>query len=133
MTQEQVVHIRNYVRGAYPQLKDNSESTDAVWFDMLKDYAYLGILASVKDYIRSGKQFPPTLAEIIKNYEVVLDSHQDSILNQMILDGVFDDPVGVNEVLADWNKECRIDKAKYWMTLEKWQWPSWFLEIYKNT
>jgi hypothetical protein len=132
MTFEEVVHIRNYVRGAYPQVKDSSESTDAVWFDMLKDCAYLGILASVKDYIKKGKQYPPTLAEIIKNYEVVLDSHQDDILNQMILDGVFDDPEGTNEDIADWNKENRIDKAKYWMTLEKWQWPKWFLEIYKN-
>lgn len=132
MTYEEVVHIRNYVKGAYPQVKDNTEATDAVWFDMLKDYAYLGILASVKEYIRSGKQYPPTLAEVIKNYEVVLDLHQDDILNQMILDGVFDDPEGAKEDIAEWNKECRIDKVKYWMSLEKWQWPKWFLDIYKN-
>lgn len=132
MTYEEVVHIRNYIKAAYPQVKDNSEATDAVWFDMLKDYAYLGILASVKDYIMSGKQYPPTLAEVIKNYETVLDSHQEDILKQMMIDGVFNDPDGSNPAIAEWNKENRIDRARLWMSLEKSKWPKWFLDIYKK-
>ena len=131
MRSEEILNIKKYVEGAYPNLKKDPDA-DIIWLDMLKDYNYLGVLEAVRNYIKSGNKYPPTLAEIIKGYEVVLDKHQEEVLTRMVNSGMFDDPNGADPEIAAWNKENRIDKARYWMSLEKPSWPGWFLTEYKK-
>lgn len=128
MNSEEIIMAKKYVEGAYPQMqnKDKDNGADIVWLDMLKKYPKEGVIASIKAYIESGNPYPPTLADIIKGYKAELDSHKTEILSQMISDGFFDDPETTDMEIAEWNKDKRIDKAKYWLTLDSKTWPQFF-------
>ena len=79
MNDGQALAIKTYCEGAYPNMKKDSNA-DLVWIDMLKDYEYNGILMSVKKHILSGNKFAPSLAEIIKGYEMILTSNNEKLV-----------------------------------------------------
>jgi hypothetical protein len=113
MTKSEVIMLRNYIKGAYGY-DNGGESTDAVWFDLLQEYEYKGIMQAAKNHIKSGNNYPPRVAELIRGYELILDTLSDDIINRMERVGEFDDMVGDEEIRA-WNKRNRIDKLKRWL------------------
>jgi hypothetical protein len=133
MTDEQVVAIKKYVEGAYPMMKSNDDS-DLVWFDLLQDQEYYGILQSIKNYIRAGNKFPPTVSEIIKGYSLIIMEFNDEVLRLMDEDGFFNDPPGGEIEVALWNKQNRKRKALVWMSRDypKENIPRWFKEEYQK-
>ena len=105
--------LRNYIKGAYGY-DNGGESTDAVWFDLLQGYEYKGIMQAAKNHIKSGNNYPPRVAELIRGYELILDSLSDDIINCMERAGEFDDLAG-DEETKSWNKRNRIEKLKHWL------------------
>jgi len=133
MTKKEVVLIKSYIKGAFPNFKDD-QKTDVIWYDMLKDEEYYGILQSVKNFIKSGSKYPPTLAEVLKGYDLILDSLYNDVINLMDEDGFFDDPEGTPAEITLWNKKNRKRKALFWVTgnTTKSVAPEWFKEIFKS-
>ena len=127
MTNEQILQVKKYIEGAFPQVKEKVVA-DLVWFDMMRDEEYYGIMQSVRNYVKKGKPFPPSIGEIINGYELTFESYQDSILNQMDLNGYFgnDD----NEI-ETWNRKNRKLKAVRWV-LKLLPAPDWFIEDYRQ-
>ena len=82
MNGQEVVLLRKYAEGAYPQMKQDAGS-DVVWTDMLSSYEYFGVLQALKNYIKSGNRFAPTLAELIAGYQQVLSSFDADIVELM--------------------------------------------------
>jgi hypothetical protein len=130
MTELEIISIKKYVKGAYPNMKD-TEISNIVWIDLLQDEEYYGILQSVKNYIKDGNKFPPTVGEVIKGYNLIINKFRDDILNKMEDDGVFDDPDSTDIEIAMWNKKNRKRKTLIWSAnLSKA--PEWFVKIYKS-
>ena len=138
MTLEELTQLRAYIKGAYPASKDE-ESDDVVWFDLLHDYDYAGCLQTVKNYIKAGNRFAPTVAELISGYETTLDGFNDDLLERMARDGVFDDldcvevkgrEIETEPEVRRWNRDKRIIKAKIWLQAKSM--PSWFKEKYDS-
>lgn len=139
MTLEELTQLRAYIKGAYPASKDE-ESDDVVWFDILQGYEYLGLLQTVKRYIKAGNRYAPTVAELISGYESILEVFNDDILDKMAKDGVFDDPYCIEMIdgrsietepeVRRWNREKRITKAKNWVQAKSM--PAWFKEKYDS-
>jgi uncharacterized protein YciI len=133
MTTEQVITIKKYVEGAYSTLKTETDN-DLVWIDMLKDQEYYGILESAKKYIRSGNKFPPTIGELIKGYEIVIDEFNKIVFEMMADDGYFVDRVSKEKEVRDWNTEKRTKQTKIWLSKNypKEYIPEWFLSDWKK-
>ena len=143
MTKSEVIMLRNYIKGAYGY-DNGGESTDAVWFDLLQEYEYKGIMQAAKNHIKSGNNYPPRVAELIKGYETILDDFNSDIIERMTRDGVFDDPaeititdlngnertIKVDEETRQWNNQSRITKAKVWLSAKSM--PSWFKAKYEQ-
>lgn len=143
MTSQELSQLRAYIKGAYPHIKDD-EQDDLVWFDLLQGYEYLGLLQTVKRYIKAGNRYAPTVAELISGYETILDGFNLDILDRMASDGVFDDPEfvtitdlnGIKRTIATepevraWNRQKRIDRARNW--LSKNFLPDWFKRDYQR-
>ena len=139
MTTQELNQLRAYIKGAYPHVKDD-EQDDIVWYDLLQGCDYLGVLQTVKSYIRAGNRFAPTVAELISGYESILDVFNDDILDKMAKDGVFDDPYCIEMIdgrlietepeVRRWNREKRITKAKNWLQAKSM--PAWFKEKYDS-
>jgi hypothetical protein len=139
MTKSEVIMLRNYIKGAYGY-DNGGESTDAVWFDLLQEYEYKGIMQAAKNHIKSGNNYPPRVAELISGYELILDDFNDDILDKMAKDGVFDDPYCVEMIdgrlietepeVRRWNREKRITKAKNWLQAKSM--PDWFKDKYDS-
>lgn len=123
MTVQEVMLIKKYAEGAYPQLKQD-EGNDLVWIDMLSPYELLGIKTTLQNYIRKGNKFPPTIADLISGYEMLLNSFDEDIINRMIQDNVFEGD--------EWNKPKNIEKARAWLShpLKERVMPDWFREMY---
>ena len=113
MTKSEVIMLRNYIKGAYGY-DNGGESTDAVWFDLLQEYEYKGIMQAAKNHIKSGNNYPPRVAELIRGYELILDSLSDDIINRMERAKELDDTEGDEDVKA-WNKRNRVEKLKVWL------------------
>ncbi len=133
MKDEQVVAIKKYVEGAYPMMKSNDDA-DLVWFDLLQDEEYYGILQSVKNYIRAGNKFPPGVSEIISGYSLIISGFADDVLKLMDDDGYFEDKEGLDSEISDWNRSNRKTKAFIWMSTSfpKETIPNWFKQDYKR-
>ena len=82
MDNSQALTIKAYCEGAYPNMKKD-DTYDVVWFDMLKDYQYQGIMQSVKKYIMAGNKFPPTIAELIQGYETLLTDQNEKLVEMV--------------------------------------------------
>jgi hypothetical protein len=133
MKDEQVVAIKKYVEGAYPMMKSNDDA-DLVWFDLLQDEEYYGILQSVKNYIRAGNKFPPGVSEVIQGYSLIIMEFNDEVLRLMDEDGFFNDSEEADIEVAYWNKNNRKRKAAVWISKDfpKENIPNWFKEVYQN-
>lgn len=130
MTAKETLSILKYIKGVYPYTKD-SELSNVVWIDMLKDEEYFGILESVKNYIREAHEYAPNVGQIIKGYDIIIKQFANDILNKMNDDGVFNDPIETDIEIAMWNKNNRKRKALMWsQDLSKA--PEWFVELYKS-
>jgi hypothetical protein len=130
MTNREVIQIKEYIKGAFANMKE-SDFSDVVWYDLLKDEEYYGILQSVKNYIRAGNKFPPSIGEIIKGYELIIQDFANDILQEMDDDGYFDDPEQTETEIALWNKKNRKRKAFLWAEdLSKA--PEWFKNDYSS-
>lgn len=131
MNGQEVVLLRKYAEGAYPQMKQDAGS-DAVWTDMLSQYEYFGVMQALKNYIRTGNRFPPTLAELISGYEQVLSSFDADIVEMMAKDGVFDDDITKDPEIKAWNRANREQKTRTWLAhpLRELMWPDWLKDLY---
>ena len=129
MTIQELSQIKAFIKGAYPNSRDD-EASDIVWYEMLQNQEYYGTLQAVKSHIRSGNRFPPTLSELIAGYEVIVQSFSNDILDLMDRDGYFNDPVGSDPALASWNKDNRKRKAQVWLSIHKM--PDWFKMDYQR-
>lgn len=117
MTSEELLKIKKYINGAYPSFKDNDQN-DAVWFDLLKDYSFNGIIESVKQYVINGNKFTPSIAEIISGYKVLLTEQNEQILHDMEINGEFDD-TSLNSIETfEWNYNNRKRKMKMYLSGE---------------
>lgn len=98
MTKEEYTQLKAYLIGAY----QNLVITDIVWYDILKEYDFKMMLRASKNYIKQSS-FPPTIASLIKEYELVqkekikFDSNyiyatlERALLNNQITEEEFDD------------------------------------------
>ncbi len=156
MTQKELILLLNYVRGAYQTFKSDANS-DAVWYDLLQGEEYYGILQALKNYIRKGNKFPPTPADLIMGYELIVLEFSNEVLRLMESAGYFDDPTEIvltekydeltdtyiktepRKVLTDlelarWNKDNRKRRAYIWLSegFPKEAIPKWFKEDYQK-
>lgn len=133
MKQSEVIIIRRYIKNSFSIMKDDDDSSDAVWFDMLQHEDYNGILSSLKRYIRDGNKYPPSIGELIKGYNVMVLEFNNAVLDAMDKDGYFssgdDDPT-----VERWNYDNRKRKAIMWASKDypKEAVPDWFLKDYKD-
>ena len=138
MTVEQVITLRKYVDGAYPQLRQRSkeeiEDTDTVWFDLLKDEDYYLAMQSVKNYIRSGNPYPPGISNVIDGCKTVILQYNNRVLEAMEADGYFDDVKSESAEVSKWNKDNRIRKARAYVSegYPKERIPEWFRRDYQR-
>jgi hypothetical protein len=114
MTTQEALTIRKYAEGAYPQLKSN-DGSDLVWVDLLAEYGALGIMKVLKDYIKTGNKFPPTVSELINKYQTVIPDFEESVLQLMLESGEFDDQVGHDEIRLQ-NRNNRVKKMREWIS-----------------
>lgn len=129
MDRKMAVAIKFYCEGAYPQMKDKGGS-DEVWVDMLAEYDYPLMLSAVKQYISDGNEYAPSIASLILAYKKQQERFTDDILQQMELDGVFDDPENSSSEVALWNKKNRKSKANNYVLTRIM--PEWFRTLYEN-
>lgn len=131
MTKQEYAQIKAYVLGAFPQMKNNDFS-DAVWYDFLKEEEYYGILQSVKNYIKQGNKFPPTVGEVVNGYELIVQDFNNEVLRLMEESGYFDDAEETDYEVAAWNKKNRKRKAFIWLSnsFPKEAIPDWFKNDY---
>lgn len=133
MKQSEVIIIRRYIKNSFSIMKDDDDSSDAVWFDMLQHEDYNGILSSLKRYIRDGNKYPPSIGELIKGYNVMVLEFNNAVLDAMDKDGYFssgdDDPT-----VERLNYDKRKRKAIMWASKDypKEAVPDWFLKDYKD-
>lgn len=138
MTVEQVITIRKYIDGAFPQVRQRSkeeiEDADTVWYDMLKDEDYHLTMQAVKNYIRSGNPFPPSISLILEGCKAVILKYNNQILEMMDADGYFDDPPETDAEIAHWNKDNRKRKAQAYVSVgyPKEKIPDWFKADYQR-
>lgn len=131
MNIQEVIALRKYAEGAYPQMK-STDTIDAVWLDMLQPYQPLGMMMALKSYIKTGNPYPPGVGELIKGYEKIVSGLDSDIIEKMDKEGIFDDPKETDREIAEWNRANRKSRATAWLSLwnrEKVI-PSWFWEIY---
>ena len=133
MTVEQVLSIKKYVEGAYQTVK-NDVDNDLVWIDMLKGEEYYGILESAKKYIRAGNKFAPTIGELIRGYEIVIDEFNKIVFDTMADDGYFVDRVSKEREVREWNTQKRTKQTKIWLSkgYPKEYIPQWFLDDWRK-
>ena len=110
MTKEEVLAIRKYAEGAYPQMK-SEQGFDAVWFDILADYSFNGIMQSLKERIKSGNKYPPSIAELIGGYKDIITAHDALFVKWLESTGYFDDSNEDVEI-AQMNKRHRREKTE---------------------
>lgn len=138
MTVEQVITIRKYIDGAYPQLrqrtKEEIEDTDTVWFDLLKGEDFHLAMQAVKNYIRNGNNFPPSISSVLEGCKAVILKYNNRVLETMEADGYFDDPENADAETSKWNKDNRKRKAQVWVSkgYPKEQIPDWFKKDYQR-
>ncbi len=128
MKKEEAIALKLYIQGAYPQMKDNIAG-DESWKDILRDYDAKVMLKVVKEYIRSGNEYPPNLGTLCKGYEDFQNLFFDEVLERIIVDGHLNDPDGTDSEISDWNFKNRKQKCKMWIQ-NKNSMPEWFKEIY---
>ncbi|NCC19098.1 MAG: hypothetical protein EOM29_09190 [Bacteroidia bacterium] len=130
MKPAEIVILKEFIKSAYPSYKDESATSDAVWYEMLHDEDYQGAMMAVKKYIREGNKFPPTLAELIKGCEGVVLEFNNAVLQAMDKDGYFSD----DGEYSDWNYENRKRKAMMWISKDypKESVPEWFTKDYRK-
>jgi len=131
MNLQDIIALRKYAEGAYPQMK-LSETSDAVWFDMMASYQLNGMMEALKTYIRSGNTYPPTVADLINGYETIISGFDSDIVEKMAREGVFDDSKGCDSEIADWNRTNRKNKALAWLSSPNRDrfMPLWFATLY---
>ena len=131
MTSEQAIAIKKYCEGVYPSMKRDTE-LDLVWFDQLKGEEYHGTMQSLKNWIKKGNKFPPSIPELISGYELVINEHHALVLKTMEEDGYFNDPFDTEKEIAEFNKKNRIKKARLYISqgYPKETIPNWFKQDY---
>lgn len=114
-------------------MKDDDESSDAVWFDMLRNEDYQGIMLALKSYIRAGNKYPPSIGELLKGYDNQILEFNNAVLETMERDGYFADGEAVDSEVARFNYDNRKRKALMWASKDypKEHVPEWFLKDYK--
>lgn len=115
-------------------MKDDDESSDAVWFDMLRNEDYQGIMLALKSYIRAGNKYPPSIGELLKGYDNQILEFNNAVLETMERDGYFADSEVTDPEVARFNYENRKRKAMMWASRDypKEHIPEWFLKDYKS-
>lgn len=131
MTQEQVLAIKKYCEAAYPIMKTNIDD-DLVWIDMLKEYQYEGMMATTKKYILNSNRFPPTLSDLVKNFEYELTPFNKQVFYEMELNGEFEDRTSEDSEIRAWNTANRKRRVKHHLSTSDENWPSWFREMYQK-
>ena len=126
MTSDKAIVIKMFCENAYHQLKEKNGG-DEVWVEMLKEYQYEVMLSAVKNYIKRGNTYPPSIADLINVYNSEVVTIYDDILNAMECDGVFNDPIGCDEEIETINIRHRREKSINW--LQSNVMPDWFREI----
>jgi hypothetical protein len=114
MTTQEVMTIRKYAEGAFPQLKSN-DGSDMVWVDLLAPFGYLGIMKVLREYILMGNKFPPTVGELISKYQTVLPPIEEAIVQLMLEHGEFDDSNGDDDIRL-WNRQKRLANMREWIS-----------------
>jgi len=116
MKQSETLLVKKYVESAYARTSD--QSADAVWADFLAELDYGTCIQAVKAHIKSGNQYPPSLADIQRGYDLLVKSNEtllaDTVVALLAKDGLLDDERGEDDVKA-WNKQKRIEKVKTWL------------------
>lgn len=129
MNVQEAIAVRVYAEGAYPQLKDK-DAAGKVWVDLLTPFEYRGIMKVLKDYIMTGNKYPPTVAELIGAYKVVLSEIDETIVQMMLDAGDFDDPDWANPEVAMWNQKKRIESSRE--MIRRNIMPDWFRARYDH-
>jgi hypothetical protein len=133
MTEVQVISIKKYCEAIYPMMKNDSDGdSDLVWYDQLKDEEYHGTMQALKNWIKKGNKFPPSIPELIFGYDYAVLEHQAEVIRMMDYDKYFDDPKGTDEEIAAFNKKNRIRRAKMYCSIDypKERIPEWFKKDY---
>lgn len=127
MTKDEFALIKIYMETAYQSQR--WEVSVAVWFDFLKNFNYRITLEAVKKYIGLNK-FPPTVSDIVKGYDLLLDDISqlplDNIILKMRADGYFNTPFNEPLDIID-NRMYKANKWLYTGII-----PAWFLRDYNR-
>lgn len=134
MTVEQVITLRKYIDGAYPQQRQRTreeiEDADTVWFDLLKGEDFHLAMQSVKNYIRSGNNFPPSISLILEGCKAVVLQYNNRVLEMMDSDGYFNNTAETDIE----TRRIRKQKAEIWVSnnYPKELIPEWFQRDYQR-
>lgn len=90
MTMEQAILIRIFLENAYPNFKSD-ERSERVYMDMLQDYDYKIMIEAAKDFARTSP-YPPSIANLVTNYEILKTQILIDIVNEMNRLGYFKKP-----------------------------------------
>ena len=130
MTENEVLAVKTYAEGAYPQMK-SEKASDFVWVDMLSPYDLNTAMVSLQTYIKSGNRFPPTVADIIKGCGEAQKNQDEEFIAYLDNLGMFRE-AGEDDEVSRWNKDNREQKARNWLAhpLREKAWPEWFRLLY---
>jgi hypothetical protein len=113
MTTNEILQIKKMLEGNYPKLKD---SEDAVFVMMLADYQF-GLMAEASKNFMMTSKFPPTIANLLEEYEKVKLYRKTEIVRQMNNAGIFKDQSEFlkatrfieRDIIPDWFKTKMIN------------------------
>lgn len=119
MEAEQVIMIRAIINESYPYVKMDKQEGDEVWFLMLQDYSYDLMINCLKNYIKNGNKFAPSIAELIELHDKRKESFRHPLVDFMLDKGYFDDVDDKGNKIfgevASWNRDKRVKKHNMWL------------------
>lgn len=116
MTIEEVLKIKKFLEGNYPKLK---EADDEVYTMMLAEYEFNLMIEAAKNHIKKNK-FPPTIANLLEEYDKVLRYYKTKIVRKMQNAGIFKTITEFEkalrfverDIIPDWFRDMMIEFIK---------------------
>jgi len=128
---DQVLAIKRFAEGAYPQMK-NDGGSDAVWIEMLSTYDFGGMMQTLKNHINGGNKYPPSIAELIGGYKNAVSEYDSKFVEWLEKTGKLADAEGTDAEIAALSLRHRKEKAVAIMShpLRDSIMPGWFAAWY---
>ena len=108
MTKEEMIAIMQYFQAAYSKFYENANPKDVirVWYDVFKDEDFIIVGAAAKNYVKTHK-YPPTVAEIMEQIELIKEPDTDTDLWGLIYKAVSNGLYNSEEEFKKLPPECQ--------------------------